>query len=277
MSQGAEVPTDHLGAFVIGPRLLESGAPGGPLSGLRFGVKDLFDVAGTRTGAGNPDWLADAPVASTDAPAVSALLAAGADLWGKTVTDELAYSLSGTNVHYGTPVNTAAPGHVPGGSSSGSAAAVAGGEVELALGTDTGGSNRVPASYLRDLRPSLHPRPGLAPRRGAPRPQLRHRGPVGGRPRPVGCGVAVPRQRRTGTGATPGGCPPGHSATGSGYRPHGSGRRSGVRSAAGGGRHPGRPPRALSCRDATGRCGSARGVAGRLQGPPAGGGVAFRW
>ncbi|MGA7418117.1 MAG: amidase [Acidimicrobiales bacterium] len=163
MSQGAEVPTDHLGAFVIGPRLLESGAPGGPLSGLRFGVKDLFDVAGTRTGAGNPDWLADAPVASTHAPAVSALLAAGADLWGKTVTDELAYSLSGTNVHYGTPVNTAAPGHVPGGSSSGSAAAVAGGEVELALGTDTGGSIRVPASYcgIYGLR-STHGRVSLS-------------------------------------------------------------------------------------------------------------------
>lgn len=163
MSQGAEVPTDHLGAFVIGPRLLESGAPGGPLAGLRFGVKDLFDVAGTRTGAGNPDWLADAPLASTHAPAVSALLAAGADLWGKTVTDELAYSLSGTNVHYGTPVNTAAPGHVPGGSSSGSAAAVAGGEVELALGTDTGGSIRVPASYcgIYGLR-STHGRVSLS-------------------------------------------------------------------------------------------------------------------
>jgi amidase len=141
------MPTDPLGAFVMGPRLFEPGAVGGPLSGLRFAVKDVFDVAGTRTGAGNPDWLADAPVASAHAPAISAILAAGADFWGKTVTDELAYSLSGTNVHYGTPVNTAAPGHVPGGSSSGSAAAVAGGEVELALGTDTGGSVRVPASY----------------------------------------------------------------------------------------------------------------------------------
>jgi amidase len=147
VTQAAAVPTDRLGAFVIGPRLLESGVPGAPLSGLRFAVKDIFDVAGTRTGAGNPDWLADAPLASAHAPAVAGLLAAGADLWGKTVTDELAYSLSGTNVHYGTPVNTAAPGHVPGGSSSGSAAAVAGGAVELALGSDTGGSIRVPASY----------------------------------------------------------------------------------------------------------------------------------
>ena len=146
-SADAAVPTDPLGAFVIGPCLLESGAHGGPLSGMHFAVKDVFDVVGTRTGAGNPDWLADAPVAAAHAPAVVALLAAGANLVGKTVSDELAYSLSGTNVHYGTPVNAAAPGHVPGGSSSGSAAAVAGGAVELALGTDTGGSVRVPASY----------------------------------------------------------------------------------------------------------------------------------
>jgi amidase len=113
-------------------------------------------VAGARTGAGNPDWLADAPVATTHAPAVAALLAAGADLWGKTVTDELAFSLSGTNVHYGTPVNPGAPGRIPGGSSSGSASAVAGGAVQLALGTDTAGSVRVPASYcgVFGLRPT---------------------------------------------------------------------------------------------------------------------------
>jgi amidase len=147
VSDGAAVPTDPLGAFVIGPRLLESGAAGGPLSGTRFAVKDIFDVAGIRTGAGNPDWLADAPRVSVNAPAVSALVAAGADLWGKTVTDELAYSLSGTNIHYGTPVNPAAQGRVPGGSSSGSAAAVAGRAVDLALGSDTGGSIRIPASY----------------------------------------------------------------------------------------------------------------------------------
>lgn len=147
MSPGAAVPTDPLGAFVMGPRLLEPGAAGGRLSGLRFAVKDVFDVAGTRTGAGNPTWVAEAPEAAAHAPAVAALLAGGADLWGKTVTDELAYSLSGTNVHYGTPRNAGAPGRVPGGSSSGSAAAVAGGAVELALGTDTGGSIRVPASY----------------------------------------------------------------------------------------------------------------------------------
>jgi amidase len=149
-------PTDPLGAFMIGPELLAAGRPGGPLAGMRFAAKDLFDVAGTRTGAGNPDWLVDAPVAAAHAPAVTALLAAGADLWGKTVTDELAFSLSGTNVHYGTPLNQRAPDRIPGGSSSGSASAVAGGAVELALGTDTGGSVRVPASYcgVFGLRPS---------------------------------------------------------------------------------------------------------------------------
>jgi amidase len=149
-------PTDPLGAFMIGPEHLAAGRPGGPLAGVRFAAKDLFDVAGTRTGAGNPDWLADSPVAVAHAPAVAALLAAGADLWGKTVTDELAFSLSGTNVHYGTPLNSRAPGRIPGGSSSGSASAVAGGAVGLALGTDTGGSVRVPASYcgVFGLRPT---------------------------------------------------------------------------------------------------------------------------
>lgn len=139
--------TDELGAFRTGPRLLARGAPGGPLAGSRFAAKDLFDVAGERTGAGNPHLLAMAEPAADHATAVRRLLDAGSDLWGKTITDELAFSLSGTNVHYGTPHNPAAPGRVPGGSSSGSASAVAGGVVDLALGTDTGGSVRVPASY----------------------------------------------------------------------------------------------------------------------------------
>ena len=75
------------------------------------------------------------------------LVDAGASVVGKTITDELAYSLAGTNVHYGTPTNVNAPGHAPGGSSAGSAAAVAAGLVDLAIGTDTGGSIRAPASY----------------------------------------------------------------------------------------------------------------------------------
>ena len=147
---------DPLGAFMIGPTLLAAGEPKGPLSGMRFAVKDLFDVAGYPTGAGNPDWLAEATPVRHHAPAVAALLAAGADLWGKTITDELAFSLSGTNVHYGTPTNPAGPGRIPGGSSSGSASAVAGAVVDMALGTDTGGSIRVPASYcgIFGLRPT---------------------------------------------------------------------------------------------------------------------------
>jgi len=133
--------------FVVGPVLLAAGSSEGALSGLTFAVKDLYDVAGTRTGAGNPDRLAEAPVATENAAPVDALLESGAELIGKTVTDELAFSLSGTNIHYGTPRNPTAPGRVPGGSSSGSVSAVADGLVDFALGTDTGGSTRVPASY----------------------------------------------------------------------------------------------------------------------------------
>lgn len=154
-SVACETP-DPIGAFVDGRRVLAMGASEGPLAGTEFAVKDLFDVAGTRTGAGNPQWREAAVPARVHAGSVAALLAAGADLVGKTVTDELAFSLSGTNVHYGTPRNVNAPGRVPGGSSSGSATAVAAGEADLALGTDTGGSVRVPASYcgIYGLRPS---------------------------------------------------------------------------------------------------------------------------
>ncbi len=141
------IPVDTVGAFVGAPSELVAGAPGGPLDGVRLAVKDMFDVAGTVTGAGNPTFAAGRAPATTSATAVQRLVAAGATVVGKTITDELAYSLSGTNVHFGTPRNVRAPGHVPGGSSAGSAAAVAAGLVELALGTDTGGSIRVPASY----------------------------------------------------------------------------------------------------------------------------------
>lgn len=118
----------------------------GPLRGLRFAVKDLIDVAGFRTGCGNPTWLATHPPAIVSAVCVEQLLAAGAQCEGKTITDELAFSLLGENHHYGTPLNAAAPDRVPGGSSSGSASAVACGLVDFAVGTDTGGSVRVPAS-----------------------------------------------------------------------------------------------------------------------------------
>jgi amidase len=139
--------SEHFGALRIGPALLAPGRADGPSHGRTMVVKDLLDVAGFPTGAGNPDWLADAAPATTTAPAVQRLLDAGFDLVGKAHTDELAFSLSGTNVHYGTPENPAAPGRIPGGSSSGSASAVAGGVADLGVGTDTGGSIRVPASY----------------------------------------------------------------------------------------------------------------------------------
>jgi amidase len=123
---------------------------------LRFAVKDLIDVAGVVTGGGNPDWLATHDAATRHAPSVAALLAAGGSVDGKTITDELAYSLEGVNEHYGTPLNPRWPHALPGGSSSGSASAVASGEVDFALGTDTGGSVRVPAAFcgLWGIRPT---------------------------------------------------------------------------------------------------------------------------
>ena len=133
-----------------------AGADKGPLSGMRFAVKDLYDTVGAVTGGGSPDWLASHQPARANAPVVQSLLDAGASMVGKTVCDELFYSLQGDNAHYGTPVNTRAPGRLPGGSSSGSAAAVAAGLCDFALGSDTGGSVRVPASFcgLFGLRPS---------------------------------------------------------------------------------------------------------------------------
>lgn len=110
-------------------------------------VKDLYAVAGQRIGAGNPAWLAQARVEPQHAPVVTALLAAGADVAGLTRTDEFAYSLAGINAHYGAPPNPRAPGRISGGSSSGSATAVSLGHATVGLGTDTGGSIRVPASY----------------------------------------------------------------------------------------------------------------------------------
>jgi Asp-tRNA(Asn)/Glu-tRNA(Gln) amidotransferase A subunit family amidase len=123
---------------------------------VRVAVKDLFAVRGHRVGAGSPAYLAEAPVERDDAPAVAALLRAGADVVGIAQTDEFAYSLAGMNPHYGTPPNPSAPGCTTGGSTSGPAAAVAGGLADLGLGTDTAGSIRVPASYcgLYGIRPT---------------------------------------------------------------------------------------------------------------------------
>jgi amidase len=123
------------------------GAASGPLAGLTAAVKDLYAIAGEKTGAGNPDWLAQAGTATQHAAAIEKLLAAGATIIGKTITDEFFYSVAGMNAHYGTPPNLRAPGRIPGGSSSGSAAATAAGACDFALGSDTGGSVRVPASF----------------------------------------------------------------------------------------------------------------------------------
>ncbi|HTW52312.1 MAG TPA: amidase [Stellaceae bacterium] len=148
--------TDDFGAFVPGERFRVEGKPGGPLSGLSFAAKDLFDVAGHVTGGGNPDWARVNPVPTRHAWAVQRLLDAGATLIGKTITDEVSLGILGENPFDGTARNPRAPGRVPGGSSSGSAVAVAAGLCDTALGTDTGGSVRVPASFcaLYGIRPT---------------------------------------------------------------------------------------------------------------------------
>src|SRR4249919_1176754 len=148
--------TDDIGAFVPGPRVRVEGRAGGPLAGLTFAAKDLFDVAGVPTGGGNHDWPTGRPIPIRHAWAVQTLLDAGATLIGKTITDEVSLGILGENAFDGTPVNVRAPGRVPGGSSSGSAAAVAAGICDTALGTDTGGSVRVPASFcgLYGIRPT---------------------------------------------------------------------------------------------------------------------------
>ena len=147
---------DNLDAFCTDTEAYLEGATGGPLSGLTFAAKDIFDVAGHVTGGGNPDWKATHPPAQKNAWIVQTLVDAGATMAGKTHTDELTRGILGENAHYGTPVNSRAPDRVPGGSSSGSASAVAGSLVDFALGSDTGGSVRIPASFcgLYGLRPT---------------------------------------------------------------------------------------------------------------------------
>lgn len=132
------------------------GLDGGELAGLTFAVKDLFDLEGSVTGFGNPTWKASHEAAGATASSVDKLLAAGARLLYRTVSDELAFSLDGINKHFGTPVNSQAKERIPGGSSSGSASVVAAGLCDFALGTDTAGSVRVPAAYcgIYGLRPS---------------------------------------------------------------------------------------------------------------------------
>ena len=154
---------DPAHAFMPYPAVPLPHAPAGPLAGLSFAVKDLFDVAGYPTSGGNPLLLARSGIKTHTAPTAQRLLDAGARFVGKVITDELAFSMNGRNAHFGTPRNGAAPDRIPGGSSCGSASAVSNGLCDVALGTDTGGSVRAPASHcgLVGLRPT-HGRISLA-------------------------------------------------------------------------------------------------------------------
>jgi len=151
--------TTHISGSFLVPHDLDApvaGSAAGALAGLAAIVKDMYDIVGARTGSGNPAWLAAQQPARTHASAVAKILAAGATITGKAVCDEFFYSVVGANAHYGTPVNLRAPGRVPGGSSSGSAAALAANACDFALGSDTGGSVRIPASFCGTygLRPT---------------------------------------------------------------------------------------------------------------------------
>ncbi len=156
MTTPQRITNDRLNAFCNDTEAYLSGSPTGPLAGLAFAAKDILDVAGHVTGGGNPDWKATHPPSERTAWVVQTLVDAGATMVGKTHTDELTRGIFGENVHYGTPVNASAPDRVPGGSSSGSASAVSGGLVDFALGSDTGGSVRIPSSFcgLYGLRPT---------------------------------------------------------------------------------------------------------------------------
>jgi amidase len=148
----------HVDIRIPGRPVREGGhsSEGGPLAELDFAAKDIFDVEGQVCCCGYPDWLASHAPATRTAPVITRLVEAGATMVGKTITDELAYSLNGQNFHYGTPRNGGAPDRIPGGSSSGSVSAVANGAADFALGSDTGGSVRIPAAVngICGIRPS---------------------------------------------------------------------------------------------------------------------------
>ncbi|MCL7747718.1 amidase [Halalkalibacter alkaliphilus] len=154
---------DHYNAFVD-ENVIVKPVKTGNLSGRTFAVKDVFDIKGITSSAGNPDWLRTHTPAEKNAVSIELLLQSGATLTGTTITDELMYSLNGENYHYGTPVNPKAEGHIPGGSSSGSAVAASSGVVDFAIGTDTGGSVRIPAAYCGVY--GFRPTHGLVPING---------------------------------------------------------------------------------------------------------------
>eukprot|EP00258_Populus_trichocarpa_P000310 XP_002298203.2 outer envelope protein 64, mitochondrial [Populus trichocarpa] len=152
---------EDFGAFVQRFQILPFPQPPPPaakqtLAGLTFAINDIFELEDYVTGFGNPDWARTHEAAEKTAVTVTALLKNGAVCVGKTVMGELGFGVSGENIHYGTPINPEMPAHVPGGSSSGSAVAVAAGLVDFALGTDTIGCIRIPAAFcgLLSYRPS---------------------------------------------------------------------------------------------------------------------------
>src|SRR5688572_14231618 len=150
------VKNDPVNAFLRYEAVEVPSAATGPLKGLTFAVKDLYDVAGYPTGCGSPIKATESPIHTESASIVNAMLKAGARFVGKTQTDELAFSMNGQNKHFPEPINVRAEGRITGGSSSGSAAAVAAGLADFAIGSDTGGSVRAPASYcgLWGIRPT---------------------------------------------------------------------------------------------------------------------------
>lgn len=159
--KGRYVIREDYGAFIERFELLPFPQPPPPaakqpLSGLNFAVSDVFDVKEYVSGFGNPDWKRTHEEAGKTAIVVTALLKDGATCVGKTVMDELSFGTTGENSHYGTPTNPAMPSYVPGGSSSGSAVAVAAELVDFAIGTDTIGGVRIPASFcgILGFRPS---------------------------------------------------------------------------------------------------------------------------
>ncbi|KAG5398401.1 hypothetical protein IGI04_020215 [Brassica rapa subsp. trilocularis] len=143
---------EDFGAFIDKLLLLPPPQPAPPkaphpLTGLSFAISDVFDVTGYVTGFGHPDWVRTHEAASSTCPVVSTLVEGGATCVGKTVVDELSFSISGENKHYESPTNPAAHDRIPGGACSGAAVAVATNAVDFALGIDTIGGVRVPAGY----------------------------------------------------------------------------------------------------------------------------------
>lgn len=160
-------PYDALQAFVRENHIALKGSGHGPLTGLTFAAKDVFKILGSTVGNGHPDWLRTHGPDEFTASTIVRLLEAGADLVGKTICDELCFSISGENWNYGSPLNPHDPRRFTGGSSAGSGAAVAGGYADFSLGSDCLGSVRVPASYngVFGVRPTYKrvPSDGEAP------------------------------------------------------------------------------------------------------------------